>query len=251
MSTTIQLPRDTLKEILDSLDELVRFTEDSHIELNILSEDERVSIYVCHPSMVMVHKLTSGDDIDISTEGKDRICLNPSTLSDVINKADHGRIEIEFQEHNYVIRYEESDSFSEPLTLRLRRFEESEFESLPEFSEMKSIGTLDRLTLYKTIDIMSSVSTVVKIDVQNHLLSIDVEDKIAGEGTAKTQLTDSEINNVEAWYSIEPIKRFLHRVTSNDEVELYVNESRTLLLEVSSQNKISRLYIACRVDGEQ
>jgi hypothetical protein len=251
MSTTIRLPRNTLKEILDSLDELAQFSEGSPVDLNILSENGQVSIYIRHPSEVMVHELTSGSDIDISAEGSDRICLSPSTLSEVINKADSGTIEIEFQEHDYVVRYEDAGSFSEPLTLRLRRFEESEFESLPEFGEMKSLGTLDRPTLYKTLDIMSSVSTVVKIGVQNHLLSVDVEDKVAGEGTAKTQLTDSEVNNVEAWYSIEPIKQFLRRVTSNDEVELYVNEGRTLLMEISSPNKVSRLYIAERVDGDR
>jgi hypothetical protein len=248
MSTTIQLPRNTLKEILDSIDELVQFSEESSIDLNIITENERVQIYIRIPSIVMVHELTPGGDIEISADSEERICLNPATLSEVINKADQGMLEIEFLEHDYVIKYEDEGSYSEPLTLRLRQFVESEFQELPEFQGMKQVGSLDRQSLFRSLDIMSSISPVVRIGVENDILSVEVKDKVAGQGNVKPKLTNSEIESAEAWYSIDPIIRFLRRVTSGDEVKLYMNEAEQLLLQIESSSKISRLYITSRIE---
>jgi hypothetical protein len=248
MTTTIRLPRDTLKEILDSIDELVRFTEGSSIDLNIATVDGNILIYVRPPSLAMVHELVPNDDVEVAIEGEgERICLDPNDLIKVVTKVEEGILEIDFLAHDYVVRYEQEEIFSEPLTLRLKKFVDSEFEHPPNFSELDQIGTLERASLYRALNVMSTVSPVVKVTVDGDMLSLQVKDKISGEGEVSPKLTDSEIEHLEAWYSIEPMIEFLHKTTSGDEVDLFVTPDNTLLLEVASENKISRLYIAHRV----
>lgn len=247
MTTTIRVQRNTLKEILDSIDELVQFSEGSSIDLNIRTEEGRVMIYVRLSGYAMVHELIPSDDVEISVDGQEKISLNPNMLREVVRKADEGILEIEFLEHDYVVRYEDEEIFSEPLTLRLTRFVDSVFEDLPEFRGLARLGTLDRTSLSRALDIMSSVSPVVKVLVENGLLTLEVRDKVSGKGGVSPKLTNPEIDEFESWYSIGPPIRFLRKTTSGDEVELFVTPEQTLLLQVESPDKISRLYVAEQV----
>ena len=249
MTTSIRLSRDTLKEILDSIDELVKFSEGTAVDLNLTTDDGRVYIYVHPQSMALVHELVPGDDVEISvSKDEERICLNPNDLMDVVTKIEEGMLEIEFVEHDYVIRYEEDEIFSEPLTLRLRRFVDTEFEDPPEVGELKRLGSLDRVSLSRALSVMSTISPVVEVTVNSGMLSLQVEDKVSGEGEVSPRLTNSEVKHFDAWYSIEPPIQFLQKTTSGDEVNLLVTADRTLVLELESSDKNSRLYLAPRVE---
>jgi len=252
MTTSIRLPQSTLKEILDSIDELVKFSEGAAIDLNLTTDDGCVLIYVHPPSMSLVHELVPSDDVEISTDEEgERICLNPNDLMDVVTKAEEGMLEIEFLEHDYVVRYEEEEIFSEPLTLRLRRFVDTEFEEPPEVGDLKRLGSLDRISLSRALNVMSTVSPVVKVTVDRGMLSLQVEDKVSGEGEVSPKLTNSEVEYFEAWYSIEPPIQFLRKITSDENVDLLITENSTLVLEVESDNKHSRLFLAPRVEEPQ
>lgn len=250
MTTSIRLPQDTLREMLESIDEVVKFTEYTSADLNITTVDGSVLIYVISPGMdvSLVHELIPSDDVQISVDDNgERICLNPNDLRDVVRKAEGGTIEIEFLDYDYVVRYEEDDIFSEPLTLRLKRFVETEFEEPPRVGELKRIGSLDRVTLSRALNVMSTISPVVQVSVNSGMLSLQVKDKVSGEGEVSPKLTNSEIGHFEAWYSIDPPIRFLRRITSGENVHLLVTSDNTLVLEVNSTNKNSRLYLAERV----
>jgi len=249
MTTLIRLSRDTLKEILDSVDELFKFSEGTAVDLNLTTDDGRVLIYVHPPSMALVHELVPGDSVEISvSEDEERICLNPNDLMDVVTKIEEGTLELQFLEHDYVIQYDEDEIFSEPLTLRLRRFVDTEFENPPEVGELKRLGSLDRVSLSRALNVMSTISPVVKVTVNGEVLSLQVEDKVSGEGEVSSRLTNSEVEHFEAWYSIEPPIQFLRRITSGDELNLLVTADRTLILEVESSDKNSRLYLTPRIE---
>lgn len=249
MTTSIRLSRDTLKEILDSIDELVKFSEGAAVDLNLTTDEGRVLIYVHPPSMALVHELVPGDDVEVSvSEDEERICLNPNDLMDVVTKAKEGTLEIEFLEHDYVVRYEKEEIFSEPLTLRLRRFVDTEFEDPPEVGELKRLGSLNRVALSRALNVMSTISPVVKVTVNSGMLSLQVEDKVSGEGEVSPKLTNPEVEHFEAWYSIEPPIQFLQKITSGDEVNLLVTADRVLVLEVKSSDKNSRLYLGPRIE---
>lgn len=249
MTTTIRLPRDTLKEILDSIDELVKFSEGSSIDLNIATVDGSVVIYVRPPTMALVHELVQGNQVEVSVEGDgDRICLDPNDLMDVVTKVEEGILEIKFLEHDYVVQYEDEEIFSEPLTLRLRRFVESEFEEPPSLGETRRLGSLDRVSLFRALNVMSTISPIVKITVANQMLSLKVKDKVSGEGGVSPKLANPEVENFEGWYIIEPLIQFLRKITSGDEITLLVTPDDTLLVEVESSGKKSRLYLGKRAE---
>lgn len=249
MTTSFRLPGVTLKEILDSINEMVGFSEGTYNDLNIATIDGSVLIYVRPPSMALVHELIAGDDVEVSVgEEKDRICLNPDDLMAVVTRAKEGIIEIEFLEHDYVVRYEEGGIFSEPLTLRLKRFVESEFEEPPRFGELNRLGSLDRPSFSRALNVMSTVSPVLKVSVDNGMLSLEVKDKVSGEGNVSSKLTNPEVEQFEGWYSIEPLIKFIGKTTSDDEVDLLVAPDKTLLLQVKSSNKNSRLAIGHRIE---
>lgn len=250
MTTSIRLPLDTLREILSSIDEVVKFSESSAVDLNITTEDGAVLIYVVPPSMSLVHELVPSDDVEVSVgEDGERICLNPNDLMDVVSKAQEGTLEIEFLEHDYVVRYGESDVFSEPLTLRLKRFVDTEFHYPPKFGEINRLGSLDRVSLSRALNVMSTVAPVVKVNVDSGMLSLRVKDKVSGEGEVSPRLTNSDVEHFEAWYSLGPLIQFLSKITSGSDVVLYATADNTLVVEVESSNKNSRLYLSSRVES--
>lgn len=247
MTTSFRLPRDTLKEILDSNDELVKGAD---IDLNITTQDGGVLLYIRLGTMSLVHELVPNEDVKVSVdEDGERICLNPEKLNEAVTKASEGTLEIEFHDHDYVVKYEGERIFSETLTLRLKRFVETEFQEPPRFGELKKLGTLERASLHRALDMMSTVSPTVKVAVENGVLSLEVSDKVYGEGGVNPKLTNTEMDQFEAKYSIEPLIDFLGKVTSGDEVVLQANPSGRLLLEVESSNMISRLFITQQVDS--
>lgn len=250
MTTSIRLPRDTLKEILDSIDELVKFSEGTDIDLNITTLDDRVLIYVRPGTMSLVHELVPSDEVEVSVaEDGERISLNPEQLNEAVTKAREGTLEIEFLDHDYVVKYEGEEIFSKPLTLRLTRFVDSEFQELPQFGELNRLGTLERASLHRALDMMSTVSPTVKVAVDSGVLTLEVKDKVYGEGAVNPKLTNPEIDHFEAEYSIEPLIDFLGKVTSGGEVVLRANPAGALLLQVDSPNIISRLFITQQVDS--
>lgn len=246
MTTSFRLPRDTLKEILDSMDELAKGAD---VDLNISTEDGKVLLYIRPGSMSLVHELVPNEDVDaiVDVEGE-RICLNPDKLNEAVTKAREGTLEIEFHEHDYVLKYEGEKVFSEPLTLRLRRFVESEFQELPRFGEENQLGVLDRSSLHRALDMMSTVSPTVGVAVDNGTLSLEVSDKVYGRGGVNPKLSNPEIDNFQAEYSIEPLTDYLGKVTSGEDVVLKTNRIGSLLLQIESDNMISRLIIPQQTD---
>lgn len=246
MITEISISRKSLKEILDSLNQVFGSDSTKALDLNIKVEEESIKIYVTIPNTHQaVHELHQNDDTEITIEQQVEIPLNPEILHEVITNAPtDSDIRLKLTSDRYIVQAD-SSGFASPTSFSLYRFVESEFKPLTEINGLEDIGMLDRSSLLQNLKMLKTVSEVVTLKTHEDRVEIFVSSEVEGEGQVMAELENtSGITETSFNYPIDIIQRFLENVRTPENVVLYQNRDGILLLEMEDETKFSRLYLS-------
>jgi len=248
MIAKIKIQCNVLKEILDSLNDISKISETSgSTDLNIFIEKNNIKIYTIFLNhIVAIHELRNENDIEIVIYKEGKIAFDSSTLIKIINRIQRGKINLELFSDRYKVSCR-GDKFFDPITFELRRFTESQFQELIDIQGMKKIISLNRLNFFKALDVMSPVSNVVGIKIEGDYLYLFVSDKVEGEGNLKMKLKGLKSRKFSAFYELTPLRNFLGNLSSNN-VDLYVNDNKVLMIKLKSPGIDSSLYLSSQVD---
>ncbi|ELY95154.1 hypothetical protein C483_02281 [Natrialba hulunbeirensis JCM 10989] len=248
MIAKIQIKRDNLIKILDSLHEVSQAADDQPIDIHLLAnEDNSIKIYARHISSIQVlHELRDDNsDIDIEVAENARFSFGSQTLRSLIKGADVDRVELRFDRDQFEIEIMES-WFATPTTFTLFLISESEFQEARSLHSSKEIGSLERPPLRKNLNMMGKISNVVELQHDDGELWISVSDMVDGKGEVMENIYSDDLQDFEYRYAIDPVHSFLKEMNSH-EIDLSIGNEGVLKLESKRSGITSHMIIAPRV----
>lgn len=253
MIAKVEIDRDELRNTLNGLGDTTRFQDDSIEDFNLiaLSHPNKLKIFVRHFNLFqVVHTLSDSETISLDVKQDKEMVFNSEMITSLIQKSKSDKLNLRFYEDKFSVETRDS-WFSTPTTFTLNMFHESQFRSIAVPTGFSPISSIDREELIENLDMMSTVSKVVKLKLAGDEFWISVSDAVHGQGNVMKSVDRSDINieDFEHKYRIDIMQTFLKSVDT-DMVDIEINEDGVMKVKAEAEGHIAELTLARRLDQQ-
>lgn len=248
MIAELSAEKRVFREVLNSISNVVQGEDvDRPMDLNLVAERDTVYIYVRQARSLQVsHKLTNDGEVDLDVNGEDRFVFSSQTLSKLIKNSKDQKVSLKFDHHDYQVVIENT-GFSTDLTFDLNLYQDSEFQERVTDKQFHKVAMLNRESLWRNIDMMSTISPEFKIRVEDGELWISVSDVVQGDGEVMKEIEEgSPYIGMEKYYETTATVDFL-KALKGDVVSLSLADDGTIKFSSSSLGHKSELFLSPRI----
>jgi hypothetical protein len=251
MIASLEIDREELRSILDGLGKTISIQDDAFEDFNLvaLKDANQLKIFVRHFDFLqVVHTLHDSENISIDVKKDTEMVFNSDVITSLIQQSKSEKLNFRFYDDKFAIETRDS-WFSTPTTFTLNLFQESQFQPITNPSGFDLINSFDRSELIENLDMMGTVSKVVKLKLTGSEFWISVSDAVHGQGKVMKSVDRNgiKLQDFEHKYRIDTIQTYLKSIDT-DMVDISVNQEGVLKIEAEKSGHTSEFLIACRMD---
>lgn len=250
MTVKIQTPKAVLQESIRTISSVIQGDDDDMpMDLNMVADpDDGIELYVRKfNNLQVLHKITSGDSIDIDVDCRKEFVFSSETLESLIQNSDSAKVNLEFDRDDFTL-YVDEGWFSEPAEFELPLFQDSEFEDPIELEEFHHITSVECSQLRSTLRMMSTISPVFEVSLNNDTMQMTVHDAVQGEGEITKDIDSVEdIPDISTKFEVRPVETFLKRMSSDKEVDIQLSTSKNMMIQSELENWTSQLVLSNKI----
>lgn len=250
MTVKIQAPKAVLQESIRTISSVIQGDdEDMPMDLNMVADpDNGIELYVRKfNNLQVLHKITSGDNIDIDVERRKEFVFSSEILESLIQNSDSARVNLEFDSNDFTL-YVDDGWFSEPAEFKLPLFQDSEFEDSIELEEYHYVTSVKCSQLRSTLRMMSTISPVFEVSLSDNIMQMTVHDAVQGEGEITKRIDPvEEISSINSKFEVRPVETFLKRMSSDKEVDIQLSTNENMMIQSELENWTSQLVLSNKI----
>lgn len=247
MTVKIQAPKAVLQESIRTISSVIQGEDDNMpMDLNMVADpEEGIKIYVKKfNNLQVLHEITSGDSINIDVNRRKEFVFSSEILESLIQNSESVKVDLEFDRNNFTL-YVDNGWFSEPAEFRLPLFQDSEFEDSIELEEYHRITSVECSQLRSTLKMMSTISPIFEVSLNDDLMQMTVNDAVQGEGEITKEIDSvKELSNINSKFEIRPVETFLKRMSSDKEVDIQLSTNGNMMIQSELENWTSQLVLS-------
>lgn len=247
MKATLEIDRSHLRNLLQSVDKINSVPdEDMHADIHLKADDDIIQLYSHFQPSFVTHRIEDGDEISVDIETAGNLSFNIETLSDIVQKAEDGIFEIEFNSDEYHIVTPSGDSLS-GVEFDLPRHSDSLFEEPLDVGTMYEIDIVSRTELRSGLSTMGVIGEFANISVNDEdTLAISIQNKVTGDAKVKKENCGAEISSMSQFYLIRPMREFTSTLTDAEEISILVSDRENICLRTSIDSWIAEVHLASK-----
>jgi hypothetical protein len=250
MIADVKAPKSVFNQVLNSISAVITGDEDQPQDLNLVAKEGVVEIYVRQHSVQVMHKLTTGGDVEISVENEREFVFSSRTLSSIISRTPSDTVDLSFGYERFEVKVGDS-WFTTPTKFELPLYRESEFSEAIRPEGYHKVTHLDTEALRSTLRMMENISPDVVFRITDEEFWITVSDQVQGEGEVMKELDDDvSLSGVEFRYEITAINDFLKNLEA-EKVLMKMSETGSLMITTQHKGYVSQLLIAPRIEYQK
>lgn len=245
---TLQIDRQILRSSLRSIKKVVSGDDELELDLNLLAtSDESIKLYVRRFSdLQILYEFTDGPGVNVAVEDPWKLVFSSEVLVDVINKASSDRIQLSFTRDRLDIQFRQ-DWFSEPTSVNIPVFRESEFQPPISRDDFKKVGEVGTEPLVDNLKVMETISPEVEFELEDGNFRVKASDIVQGEAKAIKKFDSSPtVSTFSYLYAIKPIRYFLSSIDADTAI-MYVAPDGSLKLSTDEPEKRSEMLLGKRI----
>ena len=248
MKATLEIERSHLRHLLQSVNKINSVPdEDIHADIHLKAKDDQIQLYSHVSPSFVTHRIEDGGDISVDIERTGEISFNIETLSEIVQKAEDGAFEIEFNSDKYHLVTPSGDSLS-AVEFDLPRHAESVFEKPLDVGNLYEIDTVSRTELRSGLSTMGVIGEFANISVdEEDTLAISIQNKVTGDAKVKKENCGADISSMSQFYLIRPMREFTSTLVDAEKVSVLVSEKENICLRTTIDSWIAEIHIAGKV----
>jgi len=245
MKATLEINRSHLRNLLRSINKINSVPDkDIHADLHLKADDGLIQLYSHVQPAYVTHHIEDGSDMSVDIETPGELSFNIETLTEIVQKAEDGLFEIEFNSDEYHIVTPSGDSLS-AVEFDLPRHSDSVFEDPLDVGELYKIDTVSRTELRSGLGTMGVIGEFANISVDEEgTLAISIQNMVNGDASVEKSNCGADISSMSQFYLMRPMREFASTLVDADEISILVSDRRNLCLQTTIDSWVAEVHLA-------